>query len=88
MIKCGLIPTSGRSLDAEVFRSITIDGKDFVSVEPNPSYVPIFAAVVTGQKLGYRALKPTPSPNTQVLLASGIIVIGVNDWVIKLANVA
>lgn len=33
-------------------------------------------------------LIPTPAPNTQVLLASGIIVIGVDDWVIKLANVA
>ena len=30
----------------------------------------------------------TPSPNTQVLLASGVIVIGVDDWVTKLANVA
>jgi hypothetical protein len=31
---------------------------------------------------------PTSSPNTQVLLASGIIVIGVDDWVSKLANIA
>jgi len=38
--------------------------------------------VVTGE------IDSTPFPNTQVLLASGIIVIGVNDWVIKLANVA
>ena len=33
------------------------------------------------------ALDSTPSPNTQVLLASGITVIGVDDWVIKLAEV-
>ena len=84
----GVTHEQREALIQEVFRKITIDGKDFVSIEPNPSYVPIFAAVVTGQKLGYRALKPPPSPNTQVLLASGIIVIGVNDWVIKLANVA
>ena len=30
----------------------------------------------------------TPAPNTQVFLASGIIVAGVDDWVIKLADVA
>ena len=30
----------------------------------------------------------TPAPNTQVLLPSGIIVLGVDDWVIKLADVA
>ena len=50
------------ALVQEVFRKITIDGKDFASVEPNPAYIPIFAAVVTGQKLGYCALKPPPSP--------------------------
>ena len=46
----------------EVFRNITIDGKDFVSVEPNPSYVPLFAAVVTGQNLGYYVLNPSRTP--------------------------
>ena len=30
----------------------------------------------------------TSPTNTQVLLASGVIVMGVDDWVIKLANVA
>jgi hypothetical protein len=30
----------------------------------------------------------TPSPNTQVLLASGITVIGIDDWIINLANIA
>ena len=46
------------ALVQEVFRKITIDGKEFVSIEPNPKYIPIFAAVVTGQKLGDCALKP------------------------------
>ena len=31
------------ALVQELFRGITIDGKEFVSIEPNPSYVPIFA---------------------------------------------
>lgn len=30
----------------------------------------------------------TPAPNTQVFLPSGIIVSGVDGWVIKLANIA
>ena len=46
------------ALVREVFRRITIDRGEFVSIEPNPAYVPIFAAVLTGQKLGYRVLKP------------------------------
>ena len=29
-----------------------------------------------------------PSPNTQVLLASGITVIVIDDWIINLANIA
>ena len=39
---------------------------EFVSIEPNPAYVPIFAAVLTGQKLGYRVLKPPQSPRLLV----------------------
>jgi len=35
----------------EVFRRIIIDGKEFVSIEPNPAHVPKFAAVVTGKNL-------------------------------------
>ncbi len=50
------------SLVREVFRRITIDGKEFVSIEPQPAYVPIFAAMLTGQKVGYRVLDSPPSP--------------------------
>ena len=46
----------------EVFHRITIDGKQFVSIEPKPAYVPLFAAMVTAQKVGYRDLDPPPSP--------------------------
>lgn len=30
----------------------------------------------------------SPSPNTHILLPSGITVVGVEDWVTKLADVA
>ena len=58
----GVTHEQREALVKEVFRRITIAGREFVSIEPNPAYLPIFAAVLTGQKLGYRALKPPPSP--------------------------
>ena len=61
----GVTHEQREALVQEIFRNITIDGKDFVTIEPNPAYVPIFAAVVTWQKLGYCALKPPPSPPTR-----------------------
>ena len=47
----------------EVFRRITIDGKDFVSIEPKAEYVPLFAVIASGQKYGYREFDPTLSPS-------------------------
>ena len=43
----------------EVFRRITIDGKDFVSIESKAEYVPLFAVIASGQKCGYREFDPT-----------------------------
>ena len=36
----------------QVFQRITIDGKDFVDIEPKPEYAPLFATMVTAQKVG------------------------------------
>ena len=47
-----------------------------------------FESIGIPGKLVAGRLDPTPSPNTQILLPSGIIVFGVNDWVTKLADVA
>jgi F0F1-type ATP synthase delta subunit len=58
----GVTHEQRETLVREVFRAITFDGKNFITVEPNPAYIPLFAAVVTNQKLGICALKPTPSP--------------------------
>ena len=50
------------TLVREVFWRINIDGKDFVSIEPKAEYVPLFAVIASGQKYGYRAFDPPPSP--------------------------
>jgi len=39
-------------------------------------------------KLVAGRLDPTPSPNTHILLPSGITLLGVENWVTKLADVA
>ena len=64
------------------------DGKEFSGIQPNPPYVPLFATILTDEKLGYCAVESTPSPNTPILMPSGINVFGVDDWVAKLADVA
>ena len=58
----GVTHEQRESLVREVFRRITIDGKQFVGIEPQPAYVPLFASMVADQKFGYRALKSPPSP--------------------------
>ena len=46
----------------EVFHRITIDGKEFQSIEPKPAYAPLFASIVTDEKYGYRETESTPTP--------------------------
>jgi len=76
------------ALVQQVFRRITIDGKDFVDIEPKPEYAPLFATMVTGQKVGYQELESSPSPDTLLLLPSGISVVGIESWARKSAGVA
>ena len=77
------------ALVREVFRKIKIDGKEIVSIGPDPPGIhTYFAAVVSGQKLEYCAVKPAPATDTQILLDLGVTVTGVDDWVIKLADAA
>ena len=47
------------ALVQQVFRRITIDGKEFVDIEPKPEYAPLFATMLTAQKVGYRELEST-----------------------------
>jgi hypothetical protein len=46
----------------EVFHRITIEGKDFQSIEPKPAYAPLFASMVTDERYGYQELESTPTP--------------------------
>ena len=54
--------TERESLVRQVFQRITIDGKDFVDIEPKPEYAPLFATMMTGQKVGYQEFDSPPSP--------------------------
>ena len=57
----GVTHEQREALVRDLFHPITIDGKEFVSIEPQPAYIPLFATMLTGQKFGYRALKSTPT---------------------------
>ena len=46
----------------EVFKSVTIEGRIFVAVEPMPQYVPLFASIIVAQEYGSREPKSPPSP--------------------------
>ena len=58
----GVTHEEREALVRQVFRRITIDGKDFVDIEPKPECVPLFAVIASGQKYGYREFDPAPSP--------------------------
>ena len=73
------------TLVQQVFQRITIDGKEFVDIEPKPEYAPLFATMLTAQKVGYQELESSPSLDTLPLLPSGISVSGIETWVRKLA---
>ncbi|PCI12328.1 MAG: hypothetical protein COB68_14820 [SAR202 cluster bacterium] len=61
----GVTHEDREALVKQVFQRITIDGKDFVDIEPKPEYAPLFATMVTGQKVGYRETDSPPSPPTR-----------------------
>ena len=46
------------SLVSEVFRSVSIKGRDITAIEPHPKYAPLFAAIVTDPTYGYREFDP------------------------------
>ena len=60
-----------------LIRQITVAGKEFVDIEPNPEYAPLFATMVTAQKVGYQELESSRSPDSLLLLPSGISVSGI-----------
>jgi len=58
----GVTHEEREALVRQVFRRITIDGKEFVDIEPKPEYAPLFATMLTAQKVGYQELESPPSP--------------------------
>ena len=58
----GVTDEQREALLREVFNRITIDGKQFMSIEPRPAYVPLFASMATNEKLGYWEFDSPPSP--------------------------
>ena len=58
----GVTHEEREALVRQVFRRITIDGKEFVDIEPKPEYAPLFATMLTAQKVGYRELESTLTP--------------------------
>ena len=75
---------------------IDMTTKQVVGIRPKTAFLPLFNlkepiktgefALVTDLTAG--EVDSPPSPNTHILLPSGITVFGVEDWVTKLANVA
>ena len=61
-IHAGVTHEEREALVKQVFQRITIDGKEFVDIEPKPEYAPLFATMVTARKVGYQELESTPSP--------------------------
>ena len=73
----GVTHEEREALVRQVFLRITIAGKEFVDIEPKPEYAPLFATIVTAQKVGYQELESSRSPVSLLLLPSGISVSGI-----------
>jgi hypothetical protein len=58
----GVTHEQREELVREVFYRITIDGKEFMSIEPKAPYAPLFASIVTSEELGYWEPNSPPSP--------------------------
>ena len=58
----GVTHEQREELVREVFHRITIDGKEFMSIEPKAPYAPLFASIVTSEELGYWEPNSPPSP--------------------------
>ena len=61
-LHAGVTHEEREALVKQVFQRITIDGKDFVDIEPKPEYAPLFATMVTAQKVGYQESDSTRNP--------------------------
>jgi len=61
----GVTDEQRESFITEVFAQISIDGKQITSIEPKPTYIPLFATMPLNSKSGYCETDSTPSPRSQ-----------------------
>ena len=76
----GVTDGQRETLVREVFRRITIDGKDFVSIEPKAEYVPLFAVIASGKKYDYREFDATQSPQQLNYFEADLVETGSVAW--------
>ena len=69
----GVTHEQREELVREVFHRITIDGKEFMSIEPKAPYAPLFASIVTSEEFGYW------EPNSPPLFKRGAFRLD-RDW--------
>ena len=72
----------------EVFKKITLNGREIMAVEPRSQYQPLFATILMDQIVGNRESNPTSTLDNQLLLPSRIAVVGIGPWVDRLSAVA
>lgn len=58
----GVTNKQRESLVQEVFNKISMDGGSLVSIEPKPTYAPLFADIMMRSSYGYCDLESPPSP--------------------------
>jgi len=81
----GVTHEQREELVREVLYRITIDGKEFMSIEPKAPYALLFPFIVTSGKFGYWEPNSGPSTDTLLLMSSGNSVSGIELWRRKLA---
>jgi len=85
----GVSDVQRRELAQEVFQEVRLRGCQITAVQPKPTYAPLFAyAVWRGSDMSRvesSGLGPRPLISA---LASGVVVLGVSEWVSKLAKAA
>ena len=67
------------------FSNITIDGKDFMCIEPKPAYTPLFATIIADQEYEYRGLDSTLTMHTLNNFAGRLIETGSVAWLRRAA---
>lgn len=63
-----------------MFHRITIDGKEFMSIEPKAPYAPLFASIVTSEELGYWEPNSTQSPQQLNYFEAKLVETGGVAW--------